>query len=79
MTEGTPAVAPPAADAPAADAPVVPSEPTFSLAEVAKHMSKADAWIVIDGKVFDVTEFLEDHPGGPEIMFEHVGERWPEP
>lgn len=63
-TESAPAAAPAAAS---------PAEPTYSLAEVAKHASKTDAWMVIDGKVYDVTDFLEDHPGGPEIMFEHVG------
>lgn len=26
-------------------------------------------------QVYDVTKFLEDHPGGPEIMMEHAGER----
>jgi hypothetical protein len=25
-------------------------------------------------QVYDVTKFLEDHPGGPEIMMEHAGE-----
>lgn len=49
------------------------AETIIPLAEVAKHATKKDAWMIIDGKVYDVTEFLEDHPGGPEIMMEHVG------
>merc|ERR1712194_314815 len=35
----------------------------LSLDEVAKHATKEDCWVVIDGKVLDVTKFLPDHPG----------------
>jgi ferredoxin-NADP reductase len=30
-------------------------------------------WLAIDGNVYDVTEFLHLHPGGPTILFESVG------
>ncbi|SGY16805.1 BQ5605_C012g06997 [Microbotryum silenes-dioicae] len=36
---------------------------TFSAAEVNKHKSAESAWTIVDGGVYDVTEFLEDHPG----------------
>ena len=36
----------------------------FTLAEVAKHNTDADCWLVIEGVVYDVTEFLSEHPGG---------------
>ncbi|MQL90814.1 hypothetical protein Taro_023418, partial [Colocasia esculenta] len=36
--------------------------------EVALHSSKEDCWLVIDSKVYDVTQFLEDHPGGEEVL-----------
>lgn len=32
--------------------------------EIAKHNKKNDAWIVIDGNVYDVTKYVELHPGG---------------
>jgi len=32
--------------------------------EVAQHKAKNDVWLAIDGKVYDVTEFLSEHPGG---------------
>jgi cytochrome b involved in lipid metabolism len=43
------------------------------LSEVANHASSKDCYMAIDGLVYNVTEFLEDHPGGPEIMMEHAG------
>merc|ERR1719399_334161 len=36
----------------------------LTLAEVAKHTSKTDCWVVVAGQVLDVTKFLGEHPGG---------------
>jgi hypothetical protein len=30
-------------------------------------------WIIGGAKVYDVTKYLNDHPGGPEIMMEFAG------
>ena len=43
------------------------------LSALAAHGSRADCWMAHNGLVYDVTKFLEDHPGGPEIMMEHAG------
>ncbi|EOA12606.1 hypothetical protein CARUB_v10027337mg [Capsella rubella] len=45
----------------------------FTLAEVSQHSSSKDCWIVIDGKVYDVTKFLDDHPGGDEVILTSTG------
>merc|ERR1719450_719221 len=36
----------------------------YTLEEVAKHTTKTDCWVVVNGEVLDVTSFLKDHPGG---------------
>ncbi|KAI1739435.1 FMN-dependent dehydrogenase [Xylaria scruposa] len=41
--------------------------------EVAKHDSKESCWVVIHGKVYDVTEFLPEHPGGMKIILKYAG------
>ena len=38
--------------------------PTFRMAEVATHCTKADCWVVLDGRAYDVTRFIDAHPGG---------------
>mmetsp|Transcript_10169 Transcript_10169/g.20534 ORF Transcript_10169/g.20534 Transcript_10169/m.20534 type:complete len:467 (-) Transcript_10169:42-1442(-) len=40
--------------------------------ELAKHASRESAWIVIKGRVYDVTGFSEKHPGG-EILLTYAG------
>lgn len=41
---------------------------SMSLSEVAEHASASDCWLVIDNKVYDVTNFIPQHPGGSEIV-----------
>ena len=40
----------------------------YTLNEVKKHSAKNDAWIVIDEKVYNVTKWIPNHPGGDIIM-----------
>lgn len=41
----------------------------FTLQEVAKHASDKDCYIAVNGKVYDVTKFLDDHPGSRRSLF----------
>jgi len=45
----------------------------IALKEVEKHTDKGSCWIVIHDKVYDVTKFLEEHPGGEEVLLEQAG------
>ncbi|PIN08213.1 Cytochrome b5 [Handroanthus impetiginosus] len=40
----------------------------LTLAEISQHNTNKDCWLLIGGKVYDVTKFLEDHPGGDEVL-----------
>ncbi|KAL7422212.1 hypothetical protein Q5752_002858 [Cryptotrichosporon argae] len=41
---------------------------TVSVREVLDKREGDEVWVVIDGEVYNMTEFLDDHPGGREII-----------
>lgn len=45
----------------------------FTLEEVAKHNTGDDAWIVVDGMIYDVTKFAKAHPGGRQTLLDYAG------
>ncbi|XP_053951970.1 uncharacterized protein LOC129237424 isoform X2 [Anastrepha obliqua] len=49
------------------------SPKTYTLDAVKQHNTPDDLWIVIDGKVYDVTKFRNEHPGGEETLDEVAG------
>ncbi|XP_026757251.1 uncharacterized protein LOC113516944 [Galleria mellonella] len=46
----------------------------ITLAEVSCHDTPQDCWVVIYDRVYDITTFLEEHPGGADIMLEYAGQ-----
>lgn len=40
----------------------------YTLEEVTKHAVPTDCWLVASGKVYDVTSFIPNHPGGEKIL-----------
>jgi 4-hydroxysphinganine ceramide fatty acyl 2-hydroxylase len=48
--------------------------PTYTQAEVAaRDNAKAGVWVTLGEKVFDVSDFLDSHPGGAELILEYAG------
>lgn len=43
------------------------------MAQVRENANSKNPWIVIDDCIYDVTEFLNDHPGGEEVLLEQAG------
>ncbi len=41
---------------------------TYTLADVAKHATKADCWTAVNGSVYNLTSFIPNHPGGDRIL-----------
>ncbi|KAL4902647.1 hypothetical protein BDW74DRAFT_62081 [Aspergillus multicolor] len=48
-------------------------ETEYSMEEVAKHNRKEDLWIVVKGIILDVTNWLDEHPGGANALFNFMG------
>lgn len=46
---------------------------TYSLAEISAHNTNKSTWLVIHNGIYDVTEFLNEHPGGEEVLLEVAG------
>merc|ERR1719453_2656913 len=45
----------------------------YTMEEVAKHNNKTDCWVILDGKVLNVTSFLSQHPGGELAILTFAG------
>jgi len=45
----------------------------YSLDEISKHNTDKDCWVIIRDKVYDVSEFLADHPGGADSIMVYAG------
>ena len=45
----------------------------YTKEDVVSHQTSSNCWVVLKGKVYDVTGFLSDHPGGDEIILNHAG------
>jgi cytochrome b involved in lipid metabolism len=46
---------------------------TYTWDEVQQHTSPGDLWLVIDRKVYDVSRWMDEHPGGPEVLLQEAG------
>ncbi|WBW75419.1 cytochrome b5 [Schizosaccharomyces osmophilus] len=49
------------------------TEKIVSVEEVMQHNTREDLWIAIKDEVFDITKFIEAHPGGEEVLVDLAG------
>lgn len=48
--------------------------PLLSQADLAKHNTAQDCWVTLyNRKVYNVTKFLDEHPGGDDLILEYAG------
>ncbi|XP_060261167.1 cytochrome b5 isoform X1 [Ovis aries] len=45
----------------------------YTLEEIQKHNHSKSTWLILHYKVYDLTKFLEEHPGGEEVLREQAG------
>lgn len=45
----------------------------MELEEIRKHSSEDSAWLISNGRVYDVTEFIAHHPGGKNVLLPKLG------
>jgi len=45
----------------------------YTREDIRVHNMSSDTWLIIHDKVYDITSFLEEHPGGEEVLLEQGG------
>ncbi|KAG0454831.1 hypothetical protein HPP92_024123 [Vanilla planifolia] len=51
----------------------------ITLEELQRHRNRSDLWISVDGKVYDVTKWIDDHPGGEIPLLNLAGQEATDP
>lgn len=46
----------------------------YTWEEIKKHTEVGDCWIVIENKVYDMSEYMVRHPGGRWIILGQAGQ-----
>ncbi|KAI0009024.1 FMN-dependent dehydrogenase-domain-containing protein [Xylariaceae sp. FL0662B] len=46
---------------------------SVSVNELSQHTSLEDLWLVVDGFVYDLSQFAPEHPGGVGILLQYAG------
>eukprot|EP00803_Ostreobium_quekettii_P006907 evm.model.scf_1685.1 EVM.evm.TU.scf_1685.1 scf_1685:318-792(-) len=45
----------------------------YATEDFADRASRSSCWVAIGDHVYDVTEFLDEHPGGDDVILEEAG------
>jgi len=46
----------------------------ISVEELAQHRAEGDVWVSLYGKIYDLTEYVWEHPGGSQAIFDVGGQ-----
>lgn len=55
-------------DSGAASGTVMAGTETYTIEEIATHNNAESCWSAIEGGVYDLTEWINKHPGGPQAI-----------
>jgi len=47
--------------------------PKITLDALKAHTGRDDLYVLVSGKVYNVTKFLDEHPGGDEVILSEAG------
>jgi flavocytochrome c len=50
------------------------TERMIDASELAQHATPSSCWVALYGSVYDFTDFLEEHPAGPQAILEFAGQ-----
>ncbi len=45
----------------------------LSLTDVEKHSTLKDCWVIINNKVYDITQYIPKYPSKPDIFLKYCG------
>lgn len=62
-----------ASSTPIAQDQTPPAASGYTMAQVATHNSAASCWAVVDGKVYNLTSWISNHPGGQQAILSLCG------
>jgi cytochrome b involved in lipid metabolism len=57
----------------ASSTPTTSASAALTMAEVKQHASASSCWSVVDGEVFDLTKWIDRHPGGAKRIVDMCG------
>ena len=46
----------------------------YTIKEVSRHNTEDDCWIIAKNNVYDVTKFINIHPGSKNAILKHAGQ-----